>query len=47
MEALQWVKPQLVVEVSFVEWTRDGSLRHASFLGLRDDKRAADIRREG
>jgi bifunctional non-homologous end joining protein LigD len=47
MAALHWVKPQLIVEVSFVEWTRDGSLRHASFLGLRDDKRAADIRREG
>jgi bifunctional non-homologous end joining protein LigD len=40
------VKPQRVAEVSFAEWTRDGSLRHASFIGLRDDKRARDVRRE-
>jgi bifunctional non-homologous end joining protein LigD len=46
MKALRWVKPQLVAEVSFVEWTRDGSLRHAAFLGLRDDKRAADVHRD-
>ena len=46
MKALIWVKPKQVVEVSFAEWTRDGSLRHASFLGLREDKRARDVRRE-
>ena len=46
MDVLRWVKPQLVAEVSFVEWTRDGSLRHAAFLGLRDDKSAKDVRRE-
>ena len=40
------MKPQRVVEVSFAEWTRDGSLRHAAFIGLRDDKRARDVRRE-
>ena len=46
MQLLTWVKPQRVVEVSFAEWTRDGSLRHAAFIGLRDDKRAKDVRRE-
>ena len=46
MEALVWVKPKLVAEVSFTEWTRDGSLRHAAFLGLRDDKPAREVRRE-
>jgi bifunctional non-homologous end joining protein LigD len=33
-----------VAEVSFVQWTRDGNLRHAAFVGLREDKRAADVR---
>jgi bifunctional non-homologous end joining protein LigD len=46
MLALRWVKPALVAEVSFVEWTRDGSLRHAAFLGLRDDKRPQEVHRE-
>ena len=46
MSALRWVKPTLVAEVSFAEWTRDGSLRHAAFIGLRDDKPARDVRRE-
>jgi DNA ligase D-like protein (predicted ligase) len=46
MQLLTWVKPQRVAEVSFAEWTRDGSLRHASFIGLRDDKPAREVRRE-
>jgi len=46
MKAIRWVRPALVAEISFVEWTRDGSLRHASFMGLRDDKRPRDVRRE-
>jgi bifunctional non-homologous end joining protein LigD len=46
MTLLAWVKPALVAEVSFVEWTRDGSLRHAAFLALRGDKRPRDVRRE-
>ncbi len=46
MRSLRWLKPRLVAEVSFVEWTRDGSLRHAAFVGLREDKRARDVTRE-
>jgi bifunctional non-homologous end joining protein LigD len=46
MTTLRWVKPALVVEVSFAEWTRDGSLRHAAFVGLRDDKLSRDVTRE-
>jgi bifunctional non-homologous end joining protein LigD len=41
-----WVKPELVGEVAFTEWTRDGTLRHPSFQGLREDKPARDIVRE-
>lgn len=41
-----WVKPQLVAEVSFGEWTHGGSVRHAVFQGLRKDKEAGEIRRE-
>jgi bifunctional non-homologous end joining protein LigD len=42
-----WVKPALVAQIGFTEWTRDGRLRHPRFLGLRDDKSAADVVREG
>src|SRR4051812_27461550 len=41
-----WVEPKLVAEVEFAEWTHDGHLRAPSFQGLRDDKPAADVRRE-
>jgi bifunctional non-homologous end joining protein LigD len=41
-----WVKPVLVAEVSFGEWTRAGSIRHSVFQGLRADKKARSIRRE-
>jgi bifunctional non-homologous end joining protein LigD len=42
-----WVRPDLVAEVEFGEWTEDGILRHPSYLGLRDDKPATDVVREG
>lgn len=41
-----WVKPQLVIEVEFREWTQDGLLRQASFQGLRRDKNPKDVHRE-
>ena len=44
--AEHWVKPVLVAEASFAEWTPDGHLRHASFQGLRTDKPARSIVRE-
>lgn len=43
---VRYVKPRLVAEVEFRNWTADGLLRHASFRGLRDDKPAAEIVRE-
>jgi bifunctional non-homologous end joining protein LigD len=43
---VHWVKPQLVAEVEFTEWTGDGRLRHPSFQGLRKDKKAKDVIRE-
>ncbi len=42
----QWLRPELVCEVAFAEWTFDGVVRQASFLGLRDDKDAHDVIRE-
>jgi bifunctional non-homologous end joining protein LigD len=41
-----WVKPKMVVEVSFTAWTNDGKLRHPSFQGIREDKTAAEVVRE-
>jgi len=41
-----WVKPLLVCEVGFTEWTREGKLRHPRFLGLRRDKGAKEVERE-
>jgi bifunctional non-homologous end joining protein LigD len=41
-----WVEPDLVGQIGFTEWTRDGRLRHPRFLGLRDDKAARDVVRE-
>jgi bifunctional non-homologous end joining protein LigD len=41
-----WVKPELVAQIAFSEWTRDGRLRHPRYLGLRDDKPAREVVRE-
>jgi bifunctional non-homologous end joining protein LigD len=41
-----WVKPELVAQVSFSEWTSDGKLRHPAFQGLREDKPADSVVRE-
>ena len=42
----RWVKPALVCECAFSEWTRDGSMRHPRFLGLREDKTPLECVRE-
>jgi DNA ligase D-like protein (predicted ligase) len=44
---VHWVKPELVAQIAFTEWTTDGRLRHPRFLGLRDDKRPSEVVREG
>jgi DNA ligase D-like protein (predicted ligase) len=41
-----WTRPEVVAQIGFAEWTTDGRLRQARFLGLRDDKPAADVVRE-
>jgi DNA ligase D-like protein (predicted ligase) len=46
MREMQWVKPKLVAQIRFVEWTAEGHLRHAAFLGFRSDKPARHVTRE-
>jgi bifunctional non-homologous end joining protein LigD len=46
MENCRWLRPKLVAQIEFTEWTPDGHLRHSSFVGLRDDKDPREIRRE-
>src|SRR5437762_71102 len=41
-----WVKPKLVAEISYREVTKDGAIRHPSFKGLREDKKASEVVRE-
>jgi len=41
-----WVRPEVVVQVAFIEWTVHGKLRHPRLLGVRFDKRARDVVRE-
>jgi bifunctional non-homologous end joining protein LigD len=45
-ERPHWVQPKLVAQIKFTEWTADGKLRHPVYLGLRDDKKPEDVRRE-
>ncbi len=44
--AAHWVKPQLVAEVRFAEWTHGGSIRQPAFVGIRSDKQPRDVRHE-
>ena len=46
MKILKWVKPVLVVEIAFTEWTREGHLRHSVFAAVRKDKNPRDVVRE-
>jgi bifunctional non-homologous end joining protein LigD len=47
MRKMHWVNPTFVCQIKFAEWTRDGKLRQPVFLGLREDKRASEVTREG
>jgi len=46
MRKVTWVRPELVAQIKFGEWTHDGLLRQPVFLGLRKDKAAREVRRE-
>jgi bifunctional non-homologous end joining protein LigD len=46
MSGVTWLRPTLVAQIRFAEWTEDGLLRQPVFLGLRDDKPAHAVRRE-
>jgi bifunctional non-homologous end joining protein LigD len=46
LRGVHWVRPKLVAEVGFLEWTRDGRLRHPTFNGLRTDKAPSEVMRE-
>ncbi|MDQ3934568.1 MAG: non-homologous end-joining DNA ligase [Actinomycetota bacterium] len=46
LRSATWVEPELVAQVGFTEWTRDGRLRHPRFAGLREDKDPRDVVRE-
>ena len=46
MKRCRWIKPELVCQVEFVEWTDAGHLRHSTFIAMRDDKEPAEVIRE-
>jgi bifunctional non-homologous end joining protein LigD len=46
MEECRWLKPVLVAQFEFVEWTEDAHLRHSRFIALREDKKPKDVQRE-
>jgi bifunctional non-homologous end joining protein LigD len=46
MRRLHWINPVFVGQVKFAEWTRDAKLRQPVFLGLREDKKPSEVRRE-
>ena len=46
MGECRWLKPVLVGQFEFVEWTGETHLRHTKFIALREDKKATDVKRE-
>jgi DNA ligase D-like protein (predicted ligase) len=46
MTECRWLRPQLVAQIEYADWTDVNHLRHSKFVALRDDKRALDVRRE-
>jgi bifunctional non-homologous end joining protein LigD len=47
MKKRMWLKPELVPQIEFTEWMPDGHLWHSKFVGLREDKVAREVVREG
>jgi bifunctional non-homologous end joining protein LigD len=47
MHQMRWTKPEVVVQIRFAKWTAEGRLRHAAYLGMRTDKLAEEVQREG
>ena len=47
LDAVQWVRPELVAHVRYLSWTADGLIRHPVYLGLREDTPAREIVRNG
>jgi DNA ligase D-like protein (predicted ligase) len=46
MKKIQWLRPKLVAQIEFTEWTKGNHLRHSEFVALRDDKKASEVVRE-
>ena len=46
MKKIQWLRPRLVAQIEFTEWTKGNHLRHSEFVALRDDKKASEVVRE-
>jgi len=46
MRKIQWLRPKLVAQIEFTEWTKGNHLRHSRFVALRDDKKATEVVKE-
>jgi bifunctional non-homologous end joining protein LigD len=46
LPGITWLRPEMVAEVKFQEWTSEGSMRQPVFLGLREDKKSKDVHKE-
>jgi len=46
MKKIQWLRPRLVAQIEFTEWTKGNHLRHSKFVGLRNDKKASEVIKE-
>ncbi|MEA2760494.1 MAG: bifunctional non-ous end joining protein LigD [Methylobacteriaceae bacterium] len=46
LSRVHWVRPEIIAEVTYLEWTDDGLLRHVVYQRLREDKPAAHVRRD-
>lgn len=43
MKKIQWLRPKLVAQIEFTEWTKGSHLRHSRFVAIRDDKKAVEV----